>query len=45
LNRRNSFILDTVLIYPEKGWHYYISTHISSVSDSINKIYIDEYRE
>lgn len=40
----NRLFLDTTLNYPDSGWHYYISTHVESTLDSINRIYIQELK-
>ena len=31
--------LDSILYQPENGWHYYISTHIETKGDSLNKVF------
>jgi hypothetical protein len=41
---QDRIFLDTVLSYPEKGWHYFVSTHLESQKDSINKIFFNELR-
>lgn len=38
----NRFFIDTILSQPEKGYKYYISTHIQNIKDSINKVIINE---
>lgn len=49
--RRNESIIvssmpfiDTVLAYPEYGWHYFISAQIQTTGKKINKLYFHELR-
>ena len=36
----NRLFLDTILSYPDRGCHYFISTHIEDLKDSIDKVII-----
>jgi hypothetical protein len=40
----NRLFLDTVIAYPAKEWHYYISTELKSLKDSIDKTYIQDLK-
>jgi|SRR6188508_349678 hypothetical protein len=51
-NDRNLFfvandriIFDTLLPYPANGWHYYVSAHVKTINNQVNRIFLEEIRE
>jgi antitoxin component YwqK of YwqJK toxin-antitoxin module len=38
----NRLILDTILSYPDKGWHYFIGVKIQNADSTINKVIMQD---